>query len=161
MGDFWNGVDLGKLSRLAEAGTLYRASDATAATALNAANFIFWSGSSKGLACRLISVLVDADAKTYFTLGTLLADPGLAAGNPPVNLRLGSASAQAYNETNATSTVAPVGILASSIVVNSYLTELLAPAGIYLPPNSGVAIVTTAAAANCTVIWTWAENPRD
>lgn len=161
MGDGWNTPELGKLAKLAERGVLYQASDAATATALVAANFVFWSGSSKGLPVRLISVRVTSAINGSVTFGTVINDPALALGNPPVNLRLGGASAQAYNEAAAVAATPIAGILGSLQFVQGIPLELLAPAGIYLPPNSGVAIVSAVAAADFEVTWLWAEIPRE
>ena len=152
-------VDLAKLADLAEAGQLYRVSDQVTGTALLGVNFVFWAGSSKGLAVRLISVAFISNGTQVINFGPIAADPGLTAGNPPVNLRLGGASAQAFSEAQASAAVTLSGSLMANYVDNSLNVELLSPAGIFLPPNTGVAVYTRVGAIGCTVTWLWAEVP--
>ena len=154
-------VDLGTLSRLVEAGQLYQVSDTATATALVAANFVFWSGGSKGLPIRLISARVIAAATLTAQFGTVLANPALAAGNTPVNLRLGGGSAQAFTEAAAIAATALSGILGNPLLIAGTEVELLAPGGIYLPPGSGVAVVSSAVASAVSVVWLWAECPPE
>ena len=154
-------VDLDKLARLAEAGQLYQTSDEVIATALVPANFVFWSGSSKGIAVRLISVRISASAQSTPLLGTVLVDPAFTNGNPPVNLRLGSGSAQAFSEAVAAAAVSQNQRIAGVSIAPAAQVELLAPAGIYLPPNTGVYIITPIAAITYDVVWLWAECPPE
>lgn len=159
MGDDYSRIDLGKLARLTEAGQLYQAADSVAATTLVAANFLFWSGSSKGLAVRLISARVIASLPLAATFGTVLADPELTPGNGAVNLRLGGGSAQAFDEAQAVAATTITEILGVPQLIAGTEVELLSPGGIYLPPNSGVAIVSALVAATVSVVWLWAEVP--
>jgi len=161
MGDDHSRIDLAKLARLAEAGQLYQASDLVAATALAAANFVFWSGSSKGLATRLISARVCASAAMTAQFGTLVADPALAAGSQSVNLRLGGGSAQGFNEAAAGGAANQTAVLALTIIQPGNVIELISPGGIYLPPNTGVALSSALVPGTVTVIWLWAECPRE
>jgi len=159
MSDTHSRIELGKLAGLAELGQLYQAADSVAATALVAANFVFWSGSSKGLAVRLISARVIASLPLAATFGIVLADPALTAGNGAINLRLGDAAAQAFDEAQAVAATTITKILGVPQLIAGTEVELISPGGIYLPPNSGVAIVTALVAATVSVVWLWAEVP--
>ena len=161
MGDDHSRIDLGKLSRLAEAGELYQVSDKITATALVPAVFVLWSGGSKGLAVRLISARVNTDTTIDIAFVGLLANPALAAGNTIGNLRLGGGSSQAFTEAAAIAAAAFSGVFVTGTIIPGGYAELLSPGGIYLPPNTGVMVFSVTAAATISTTWLWAECPRE
>lgn len=161
MGELSNKLKLGELSRLSERGYLYQVSDQVAATALVPANFVFWAGSNAQRAVRLISARISASVAGVVTFGTLNADPALTPGNAITNLRGYSQAGQAYNEVEAIAALAPISILGQPLLTVGGELELLSPAVSYSPQNTGFAIVSAIGVATFSVVWLWAEIPRE
>jgi len=154
-------LDLGQLNHHAFDGRLYMASDSATGTALVPACFVLWSGSSKGIAIRLISATVSSTVAGLISFGIVAADPGFTAGNPSVNCRLGDRVAQAKTEAAAIAAPTLSGVLA---LVQGGVTspiELLSPAVLYMPPNTGAVIFSTIAVQTLSVDWLWAELPPE
>jgi hypothetical protein len=154
-------VDLSRLAGLAAAGYLYQVADFGNATGLLGAQFALFNSGSRGLPIRLISARVSASAALGVTLGWLRVDPALGAGNPSSNLSLGGAIASAQNEAAVAAAPAIAGQLSTAQLQAGGIVELISPAGIYIPANTGVVISSAAVAAAVDAIWLWAEIPND
>jgi len=155
-------LDTGRLNNTAYNQNLWQASDTQTSIITTGPTFVLWAGSSKGLPIRLISCRLTASTAITATMGTIFADPGLARGNLPVSCYLGPRTPQAYNEAASAATFpTPAGVLNVSQISTSYTIDLLSPAVLWMPPNTGVIVTVPVAVQTVTIVWLWAEIPAD
>lgn len=150
---------LGKLNHLAYKQELFQVADTALATVSNPACFALWNAGGKGIPVRLISVRVSTDTAGQITFGRVLTNPALNAGNTPSNLWLGGMAPEAANQAQVTSAPTIAQVINEPWMAADSTLELLSPGVIYMPPQSGVAIVSPTAAQNVSVVWLWAELP--
>lgn len=154
-------IDLGRLAHLAACGQLYQASDSLTGTVGTGGNYALWNPGTKGLATRLIGVRVSVSAAVVVTLGRVVADPALALGNPPSNLYLGGNAPQTLNQAAVAVPLVPDSIIAVQFISTSFGGDILLPASIFIPPNSGVLLATAVAVSTHHVTWLYAELPPE
>jgi hypothetical protein len=148
---------------LARQGVLFSVGQALTATAVNGAQFALFNPAAKGLPLIVFSCLTTSSVAIQVQLFKLIADPGLAAGNTPVNLLFQQPGTSGKFEA-AVAAQPSVGPEIGELQLSTGLTwDLIDPFEIIVSAGQGLLVSTPAVAATVSVRFVWAEMhmPRD
>jgi hypothetical protein len=145
---------------LARAGYLYLVG-ATQAAGVVGPTFVLWNPGLKGLDLTVFSIIGSTGSNTSAAVHSINTDPGLALGPAPSNAILNGNAADAFLESDSSATPVFTRSLGEFQMPAGGALEMLWPAVVIVPPNSGLVLSFPLGAATASIRLLWGEIPRD